>query len=63
MRCVGIWQRQIIISQEMTKKRLDKIRIDPALGDARDVCREQAGEGKDEKRAEVSRQRKAMWAS
>lgn len=39
MRCVGIWQRQIIISQEMTKKRLDKIRIDPALGDARDVCR------------------------
>ena len=29
--CVGIWQRQIIISQEVTKKGLDKIRIDPAL--------------------------------
>ena len=29
MRCVSIWQR--LISQEMTKKGLGKIRIDPAL--------------------------------
>ena len=48
MRCVGIWQRQIIISQEVTKKGLDKTRIDPAL-ETLEMYVEQAGEPDEEK--------------
>lgn len=60
MRCVGIWQRQIIISQEMNRKGLDKIRIDPAL-EMLEMYVKQASEPDEEK--SWGQQTKTTWAS